>query len=240
MSDGSIKAGYEKLTAMKCDISIAFTAPEMKEENNKFPKPQSSDSQSPPPLLPYDFKVDVYSAGVVLYFISCYPVQDLPTLNSEVKAITEGKREVKESIYHKDDKKLLILIRSLLQKNPDTRPSVHQAKEFMFPSEVPSITEFYARKDDESDLNRCRLNEFTLSAMNKAVELKVDVKTELQNLKEESMVNGVKRRVKIRDDDDVKDMFHIAASKKRDVEVVVCAKPQEDRNMETGQTPPEN
>ena len=242
LPDGSIKELQENLTPLTCDIPIAYTAPEMKEPkaNNKPPKPQSSDSQFPPPLLPYDFKVDVYSAGVVLYFISCHPVRDLSTLNSQVKAITGDQRSVKEFIYHKDDEKLSTLIRSLLQENPDARPDIHHAKEFMFPTEAPPIAEFFARKDDESDLNRCRLNEFTLSSMKKAVELKVEVKTDLQNLKEERMVNGERKRLKIKDDDDVKDMFQSAASTKRDVEVVVCVKPHEDSNMETGQTPPEN
>ena len=70
-------------------------------QHSKLPKPQS-----PSPLLPYDFKVDVYSAGVGLHFISCYPVKDNSNLNLKVKAMTGGQRDVKESIYHKDDDNL--------------------------------------------------------------------------------------------------------------------------------------
>ncbi len=222
LPDGSIKPKFERLTPLGeiCDISVAYTAPEIKEKQ------------------PYDFKVDVYSAGVVLYFISRYPViQDHSSLKSEVKAVTEGQLEY---THHKDDEKLRTLIYHLLQKDPSKRPSIHHAKEYMFPTEKPTI-EFFARKEDEDDYSRCRLKELTLSALIEAVKSGTGsgVKTDGKNLREVCKVDEEKKRAYIKCDDDVRAMFHErAASNKRDVEVIVLKKP-EDRIIETGQVAPE-
>ena len=141
---------YEKLTPLSS--TNAFTAPEIQSAT-------------------YDFTADVYSAAVVLYFISRYPlVQDPSDLKKEVEEIKEGKLDVKTHIHHKDDEKLYKVLNSILKNNANGRPSAGAVKEFMFPKgDTPTNVEFFARRDDE-DLTPCSLNKLTVSALKEAVE----------------------------------------------------------------------
>ncbi|CAB4045125.1 interferon-induced, double-stranded RNA-activated kinase [Paramuricea clavata] len=141
-SDGTINLKSEELTPFACDS--LHTAPEL---NTKT----------------YDFKVDVYSAGMVLYFISCFPVLESSELKEEIKAIRRGERDINKCIYHKDDKKLSSLMKQMLEKNPNERPSASDAKKYMFPEATDSTDgkkaqniKFFARKKNE-DLRTCSI-----------------------------------------------------------------------------------
>ena len=216
-SDGTIEAKAEKLTPFK-GYHLSYTAPELKTET-------------------YDSKADVYSAGMVLYFISRYPVVESSELKPEIKKIRQRNGDINELIYHKDDEKLSSLIEQMLQENPKERPSAHEAKKLMFPeakhstdSNEASKTAFLARKENEQDSSQCCLNEFTLSAMTAEVERGTGVKRGRQVLRQERKVNGEKKRIKIENDADVKNIFKIAAEKEREVEVVVIEQAEEDNN----------
>ena len=201
----------------------------------------------------YDLKVDVYSVGVVLYFISRYPVLESSELKKEIKAIRRGEHDINEHIYHKDDEKLVNLIRNLLQENPKARFSAKEAMHYMFPTEADNSTdvdadesmrtpqntysidnnesvpisqekysadsskalktEFIARKENEKVVSQCFLNEFTLSAMKAEVERRTRVKADRQVLRQERMIDGEMMRIKIEEDEDVENIFKIAAEK---------------------------
>ena len=207
-----LRERYQKLTPLLPHQTMPFAAPEIKSET-------------------YDFKADVYSLGVVLYSITRYPVlHDSSVLKNEVEQITEGKLDVKKYVHHKDEK-LIELIQQLLKRNPDDRPTAYDAKEYMFPTAQAPMIEFFARKDNETRLVPCQsnFNDFALSPLKRAVESGTGVEADRQALREERMINGETRFIKIRRDADVKAMFAKAEEKKRDVVIVVS------QNVETGQ-----
>ena len=74
----------------------------------------------------YDYKVDLYSAGIVLYFISRY-LREKEEWNDEIIAFKKGKRR-SEVLGHQDDKHLVHLIQ-LLMKKPENRPTAKKALE---------------------------------------------------------------------------------------------------------------
>jgi serine/threonine protein kinase len=185
----------------------------------------------------YDFKVDVYSAGLVLYFISRY-LEDPGKWPDEMTGLKEGNFDPEERISHNDDKKLSLLIKNLIQVNSKDRLSARDARQYMFPTQPNStdakpkesipMAEFLARKENEQDFSQCCLDKFTMSAMNAAVERRTGIKTDRQVLREERNVEGEIRRIKIDDDEDVQNIFKIAAQKGREVVVVVFEQAQED------------
>ena len=74
----------------------------------------------------YDYKVDLYSAGIVLYFISRY-LREKEKWEDEIVAFKKGKRR-SEVLGHQDDKHLVHLIQ-LLMKKPENRPTAKKALE---------------------------------------------------------------------------------------------------------------
>ena len=210
-----IRGSYQKLTPLKPPLWTPFAAPEIKKDT-------------------YDFKVDVYSAGVVLYFICRYPtVQRFEALKNEVEKIKEGKLDVKTHMHYKDDEKLCIVLKNLLHNNPRARPSAGAVKEYMFPKgDEPKTTEFLARKQGKKNANAlipCNLKKLTLSALREAVEDSTGVETDRQDLRHERKVNGEKEQIMIPCDDYVRKMFQKAAAERGDVVVVIR------ENLETGQ-----
>ena len=185
----------------------------------------------------YDFKVDVYSAGMVLYFISRY-LEDKNKWNAEMKDLKKHKFEPEERIFHNDDKKLSSLIKNLLQEDPKERLSALDAMEYMFPSQptpndltdakesMPWI-DFLARKENDQHFSQCCLNKFTFSAMAEEVERCTGIITDQQVLRQERTVDGEKRQIKIENDEDVKNIFKIAARKGHEVVVAIFEKAQD-------------
>ncbi|CAB4040872.1 eIF-2-alpha kinase GCN2 [Paramuricea clavata] len=82
-------------------------------------------------------------------------------------------------------------------------------------------TEFIARKENEKVVSQCLLNEFTLSAMKAEVERRTRVKADRQVLRQERTIDGKMTHIKIEEDEDVENIFKIAAKKKYVVVVVV-------------------
>ena len=99
----------------------------------------------------YDFKVDVYSAGMVLYFISRF-LADNERWSEELTDLKKNKFEVEERLFHKDDEKLSGLIKNLIQDDPNGRFSTLEAKEFMFPTQ-PVRNESTEEKNSPLNLN---------------------------------------------------------------------------------------
>ena len=79
----------------------------------------------------YDYKVDLYSAGIVLYFLSRY-LEEKTQWKDEIKAFKAGKRR-SDDLCHQDDKHLVHLIQLLMKKRenrPTAKETLEIAKEF--------------------------------------------------------------------------------------------------------------
>ena len=177
----------------------------------------------------YDFKVDVYSAGMVLYFISRF-LTDNEKWSEELTDLKNKKFEVEERLFHKDDEKLSGLIKNLIQNDPNERFSA-----LMFPTQpVPNEsteekdstdaqekqrTKFYARKESEKDVSLCNLKKFKFSALK--AEIKRRIKVKACNFRQEAKINGELKLVVIKDDEDVENIFQDAVRQGDDVVIVV-------------------
>ena len=188
----------------------------------------------------YDEKVDLYSAGAVLYFVSRYPEEKAEWI-TELNNLIQGKVDINESSVYKDDKKLCSLIKDLRRRNPNERPSASDAKKYMFPEAKDSTDgnkaqkiKFFARKEKE-DLRTCSLSELTFSTLKAEVERRTCVKA--SQLRQEDMINGEKMRIVIEDDEDVENIFENAAQKAQEGRyvVVVVTEKAEEYNTETRQ-----
>ena len=79
----------------------------------------------------YDYKVDLYSAGIVLYFLSRY-LEEKTQWKDEIKAFKAGERR-SDDLCHQDDKHLVRLIQLLMKKRenrPTAKEALKIAKEF--------------------------------------------------------------------------------------------------------------
>ena len=174
----------------------------------------------------YDFKVDVYSAGMVLYYIS-YDHPDTSQWTSELQALKNGKLNIEEKLRDKNDEKLCHLIENLIQHDPTKRFSARDAKKYMFPKEAKDSVDakasiyFLVRKENEEELRESRLQDINLSAIKEAVKAATGIENQEQVLVQVRVVNGEKRSIKMDCDEDVRNIFNRAAKDKREVEVVV-------------------
>ena len=183
----------------------------------------------------YDYKVDIYSAGIVLYFISLYPEEKTEWI-TELSLFKQDKVDIQERLAYNNNQ-LPTLIKDMVQRNPDRRPDAHEAKKRMFPEARDSTDanetqkiKFYVRKENEQGLRMCYLNNLTFSALKAEVERRTMI-TQGQ-LRGEDMINGEKRHIIIDNDESVEHFFRDAKEKGRDVEIVVIQ--QEDDNTRTG------
>ena len=216
-SDWTNQAKYEKLTPIEWKTS--YTAPEL-------------DTNT------YDFKVDIYSAGMILYFISRYPIQKHSILKEEVEAFKQGKFDINDHTYFKDDKKLIILIKEML-KDKEERPTAKQAKDYMFPEAQRPNIEFFVRKGTNKDSHLCSFNEFTISALKTAIEDRTRVRANRQKIIHERMNGDERMTMFIEKDEEVKFVFRNAAldaKQDRYVQLIVNETAEEDRShiIETG------
>ena len=77
----------------------------------------------------YDFKVDIFSSGVILYALSCY-VPNKDQVIDEIRAFKQGQRGRKH-LHHQDDEKLFNLINWLIEHEPSKRPTAAEALAYM-------------------------------------------------------------------------------------------------------------
>ena len=249
--------------ARKMDFDIRFETLNTGEivvvpENEKLTPFPVESAYAAPELVSgkYDPKVDMYSAGVVLYFISCFPLKsDGSKLKAEINEIRRGRLDIKKCLYHKNDERLSSLISNLIQADPQARFSAQEAMNFMFPRESNDSTDgdepmnispandssqaskimFIARKEKEGHGHLCEVKELTLSAIKAEVERNTDVKACQQVLYINHKMKNEDRYmlIIIKNDEDVKKNFKNEADKHYDVELVVGKKDNQENSSET-------
>ena len=183
----------------------------------------------------YDHKVDIYSLGLVLYFISLYPERK-NEWERELSDLKQNKVDIQQRLLY-DDNRLHALIKDMLRNNPNERPDARDAKERMFPvardltdaNETQKI-KFFVRKENEEDLRMCYLNNLKFSTLKAEVERRTCITQD--QLRHEDMVNGEKKLIIIDNDESVEDVFRDAAQRRRHVLIVINQ--QEDDNNRTG------
>ena len=128
----------------------------------------------------YDYKVDLYSAGIVLYFLSRY-LEVQGQWKDEIKAFVEGRRS-SEDLYHQDDKHLVRLISLLMQKRgkrPTAKEALKIAEKLGEPGEhvesqtlvEPKKLQFLVRKYGERAFDRCWMKVTILTLSNLKAEI---------------------------------------------------------------------
>ena len=187
----------------------------------------------------YDYKVDLYSAGIVLYFLSCY-LEDKKQWRVEIQALKNGKRG-REHLYHQDDKTLFDLIEMLLQVDPTARPSAKEAMGIMQSKRCTEVTitdgknkakKFYVKKDGEAALRRCSMEKETLDSLQEGIQSRLGINPECQELHQETTINEKEEMIKILTDLDVRAMFQSAEKDGKDVIINVTEKaPEMDVNF---------
>ena len=183
----------------------------------------------------YDYKVDIYSAGIVLYFLSLYP-EGKSEWVTELSDLKQDKVNIQERLAYENNH-LPTLIKDMVQTNPDRRPDAREAKKRMFPEERDLTdaneiqkSKFYVRKENEKDLRMCYLSNRKFSALKAEVERRTGITQD--TLRREDMVNGEKTLIIIEDDESVEDAFRDAEQRSCDVAMVVIQ--QEDDNSSSG------
>ena len=181
----------------------------------------------------YDYKVDLYSAGIVLYLL-CRYVEDASHWEREIKELIADPSSKLSDLYHKDEM-LFQLLNGLLKRNPDERLSALKALDTFFPqnetdglnvaTSKSSVT-FLAKKEGEDEYNRCRCTpDQSLLGIKIAVESGTGIRREDQVLRQETVVNGNEILVKLNCDRDVKAMFKSAEKADCKVTLIVSLKP---------------
>ncbi len=165
----------------------------------------------------YDFKVDLYSAGIVLYLLARY----LPNRNDIRQEILELRDEQRSPayLYHQDDQRLCNLIEWLLQKDPNRRASAAQALAYTqtqnprVESRIQSTTKkFLVRRHDDHILYRCSSNSDTLSSIKTAIQGHhyIGIGEDAQILHQEKIMENQTRLLGITTDQDSREMFQSA------------------------------
>lgn len=176
-----------------------FTAPEVSSEN-------------------YDSKVDIYSAGIVLYFLSCY-LEDKTRWRAEIVELRKGNRGV-EHLYYQDDIKLSNLFLRLLKDDPKERPTAREALEFLLSQGVPKA-DFLVQKFGGRFWKRCSLENRTLATLKTAIERCTEINAETQVIWKKKIIGDAEQLIRIESDQDVHDMFQEAEPEKARSLIVV-------------------
>ena len=169
----------------------------------------------------YDFKVDLYSSGIILYLLNCY-LPDKAQVAGEILALRARKRGV-NNLYHQDDKTVSKLIHRLLKKNPNDRPTAAEALADMLLA-LP-MKDFLVKQRNSDTWYRCSAND-TLLAIQKAIEehSHIGIKANSQVLQQKYTNENKEELVGITSDKDVQKMFQSAEEKGKKVLIIVSVK----------------
>ena len=171
----------------------------------------------------YDYKVDLYSAGIVLYFLSCY----LPKKSQwpgEINELKNGNRGPKH-LSHKDD--MLANLIYCLMKHKDERPTADTALKYMKGESMNlSEKEFLVKKQDDKTYYRCTTTDDSFGNLQTAIQehSHIGIETNAQILEQEKIVDTEKILVGITSDHDVRNMFNSAEMHRSKARIIVTDK----------------
>ena len=171
----------------------------------------------------YDYKVDLFSAGIVLYFLSRY-LPDKSQWTDEIQELRNNNRGL-QHLSHKENM-LITLIDHLTRENPNERPTADTALKYMR-GEIKNLTEkkFLVKKQGDETYYRCTAADNSLENLQTAIQDHCHIVTEanVQTLKQKKFNEKEKILIGITSDEDVKEMFHTAERLGEKVRVVVTA-----------------
>ena len=163
--------------------NVVFRAPEMSKEN-------------------YTTKVDMYSAGLVLYLLCCYLKNYENVWDKEIVAVRNNKRD-EDNLCHKN-KLVIALLKGLLKDNPEQRLSASEALARFHVSEIDgscstprSRVKVLVRGDGESTYSRYDLPVNSFSELSQGMQDSFGVNKENQIIHQEYMDNGETCMIKI-------------------------------------------
>ena len=168
----------------------------------------------------YDSKVDIYSAGIVLYFLSRY-LEDKTQWTEEILELRKGNRSL-QHLYHQDDNKLSHLLLCLLKDDPTERPTAREALELMRSQDLPK--KFLVQKCDQSFWRRCSVDNPTLSSLKAVIETSTRINAETQVLRQKKIFGDVEQLITIEFDQDVQCMFQEAELEEARILIIVSEK----------------
>ena len=178
----------------------------------------------------YDFKVDIFSSGVILYALNYY-VPNKDQFTDEIAAFRQGQRGLNH-LHHQDDEKLFNLIKWLIEHEPSKRPTAAEALAYMQrenhhdenPTALPT-KKFMVKKRGGDTWYRCSAND-TLSDIQKAIEEHplIGIKVDSQELQQENTIGNKEVLVGIASDQDVREMFQSAENERERVFIIVSEK----------------
>ena len=189
---------------------------------------------SAPELLSqkYDGKVDLYSAGIVLYFLSRY-------IEDETRWLVEIEKLKRQAPFYDylcfPDNILTTLIKSLTEKNPEDRPTAEKALTMInAPEDQPlqdnenpqsKATSFLAKKFGNEYWKRGTSEDFTLSSLTEKMYSITGIEPERQILVQHlEEADNDPIPVEIDDDNQVKQMFLSASTDEKRICIVVKEK----------------
>ncbi|XP_028395523.1 interferon-induced, double-stranded RNA-activated protein kinase-like [Dendronephthya gigantea] len=187
----------------------------------------------------YDYKVDLYSAGIVLYFL-CRYLEDKKLWKKEFLALKNRERG-QNDLYHKDDSILFRLFSNLMKDQPEERLNAEEAldiaqawitggwREWKEPTESTDAgngeaNRFFVR-GEEGVLKRCSTNNNSLCGLREEIARCTGIDTKSQVLHQETVINEKEELIPIESDREVRCMFLSAKEYKKAV-VITVAKDQ--------------
>ena len=175
----------------------------------------------------YDQKADLYSAGIVLYFISTY-LEDKKKWKTEIEAFKNGNRD-SECLFHQDDENLVLLIKQLMKGKDQRqkRPTAEEALEIVSKLGGTNKTEHVEKQalvePKETNESTDGGNREIKTSSKNPRENDVVAHTnddDIPNLSSLKIKGTVSQSQMLTSDDDVKAMFRHKISGKRDTEIV--------------------
>ncbi|XP_028398352.1 eIF-2-alpha kinase GCN2-like [Dendronephthya gigantea] len=180
--------------------------------NELFRAPEQSSEE-------YDFKVDIYSSGIVFYLLKRY-IPNRSQVDEEIKALRRNERHI-EHLYHKGDQIFNNLITQLLHENPEERPTASKALACLRRGQA-AVKKFLVKKYGEETWHRCSSDGDTLSSIKATIQNNpnIGIKADAQVLQQEMTIQNKERLVAITSDEVAREMFLSAETKGEKVMII--------------------
>ena len=187
----------------------------------------------------YDSKVDLYSAGIVLYFLSRY-LEDKTQWPEEIKKLKNNAPFYDHLCFQ--DSNLITLIKSLTEREPNDRPTTEDALMMMKTSQDtenrPSAgVSFIVKKAGEQYWKRCTADDHTLPNVKDAIYECTGVEPKLQDLVQVTEItvrnNDAPKLLefKISNNNDSEKMFLSANKEEREKSVCIVVHERMDTSL---------